>query len=220
MKITMTDVSFSYEPEQLFVSRKMGERGPAQSSGERETGRDKPVLSHVTLELTDEQPVLLLGESGGGKTTLLRLLAGFLKPQSGRIEGINADTRIAVLFQEDRLFPHMTVYKNLKTVCPGLTRAEAAVCLAELNLKPSVLDDLPGKLSGGMRRRAALARALLFEAELVLLDEPFQGLDEETHQKALAFVKKRTEGRPLLVISHDPADGLALGAKVWTLQDL
>lgn len=193
MKITMTDVSFSYEAE---------------------------LLSHVSLELTEEQPVVLLGESGGGKTTLLRLLAGFLTPQSGRIEGINDDTRIAVLFQEDRLFSHMTVYKNLKLVCPHLTRAEAAACLEELNLEPEVLDDLPGKLSGGMRRRVALARALLFEAELVLLDEPFQGLDTETHRKALAAVKKRTEGRPLLVISHDPADGPALGAKMWTILEL
>lgn len=234
MKITMTNVSFSYESGNASVSResdrrkqvpfprnqKFRDEKPVQSSVNEETGRGKPVLSHVNLELTDEQPVLLLGESGGGKTTLLRLLAGFLKPQSGQIEGISADTRIAVLFQEDRLFPHMTVYKNLKLVCPELTRPEAAACLVELQLETTVLDDLPGKLSGGMRRRVALARALLFEAELVLLDEPFQGLDEETHQKALAFVKQRTEGRPLLVISHDPADGPALGAKVLTLQDL
>lgn len=193
MTVTMTDVSFAYEA---------------------------PVLSHVNLELNERQPVVLLGESGGGKTTLLRLLAGFLKPQSGRIDGISADTRIAVLFQEDRLFPHMTVYKNLKLVCPGLTRAEAAGCLAELNLDENVLDDLPGKLSGGMRRRAALARALLFPAELVLLDEPFQGLDEDTHKKAIDAVKKRTKGRPLLLISHDPEDGPALGAKVIRLSDL
>lgn len=92
--------------------------------------------------------------------------------------------------------------------------------MEELNLEQAVLDDLPEKLSGGMRRRVALARALLFEAELVLLDEPFQGLDEDTHQRALAAVKKRTKGRPLLVISHDPADGPALGAKVRTLQEL
>ena len=197
MKIKMIDVSFSYEP-----------------------GEEKPVLSHVSLELESGQPAVLLGESGGGKTTLLRLLAGFLRPQSGRIEGIGADTRIAVMFQEDRLFPHTTVYKNLKLVCPALTRKEAAACLAELNLGREVLDDLPGKLSGGMRRRVALARALLFDAELVLLDEPFQGLDEDTHIKALAAVKERTKGRPLLLISHDPEDGPALGAKVWPLPEL
>lgn len=220
MKITMTDVSFLYESEEYSVNRKSNAGKPEQPSASREPGREKPVLSHVSLELTEEQPVVLLGESGGGKTTLLRLLGGFLTPQSGRIEGINGDTRIAILFQEDRLFPHMTVYKNLKLVCPHLTRAEAAACLAELNLEQTVLDDLPEKLSGGMRRRVALARALLFEAELLLLDEPFQGLDEDTHQRALAAVKKRTKGRPLLVISHDPADGPALGAKVWTLQEL
>ncbi len=220
MKITMTDVSFLYESEEYSVNRKSNAGKPEQPSAGREPGREKPVLSHVSLELTEEQPVVLLGESGGGKTTLLRLLGGFLTPQSGRIDGINDDTRIAVLFQEDRLFPHMTAYKNLKLVRPSLTRAEAAACLEELNLEQEVLDDLPEKLSGGMRRRVALARALLFEAELVLLDEPFQGLDEDTHQRALAAVKKRTKGRPLLVISHDPADGPALGAKVWTLPEL
>lgn len=181
---------------------------------------DQPVLQGVSLEFTDEQPVVLLGGSGMGKTTLMRLLAGLMKPEKGEIKGITEDTRIAVMFQEDRLFPHLTVYKNLKLIHPDVSFEEAAELLSQLNLDRSVLDQLPRELSGGMRRRAALARALLFEADVVLMDEPFQGLDVDTRKMALAAVKKWTKGRPLLLISHEPEDGPALGAKMVWIEDL
>ncbi len=181
---------------------------------------DQPVLQGVSIELTDAQPVVLLGGSGMGKTTLLRILAGLMKPADGEVIGIDKDTRIAVMYQEDRLFPHLTVYKNLKLIRPGVTREEAAGLLAELNLEETVLNQLPRELSGGMRRRVALARALLFEADLVLMDEPFQGLDVDTRRMALAAVKKWTKGRPTLLISHEPEDGPALGAKTLMIQEL
>mgnify|MGYP003312720435 CR=1 FL=1 len=181
---------------------------------------DQPVLQNVCIELTADWPVVLLGGSGMGKTTLLRILAGLMKADAGEIEGIDKNTRIAVMYQEDRLFPHLTVYKNLKLIRPGITREEAAGLLAELNLEAAVLDQLPLELSGGMRRRIALARALLFEADLVLMDEPFQGLDVDTRRMALAAVKKWTKGRPTLLISHEPEDGPALGAKTLTIGEL
>ena len=181
---------------------------------------DQPVLQNVCIELTADQPVVLLGGSGMGKTTLLRILAGLMKADAGEIEGIDKNTRIAVMYQEDRLFPHLTVYKNLKLIRPGVTREEAAGLLAELNLEAAVLDQLPRELSGGMRRRIALARALLFEADLVLMDEPFQGLDLDTRRMALTAVKKWTKGRPTLLISHEPEDGPALGAKTLTIGEL
>ena len=154
------------------------------------------------------------------KTTLLRILAGLMKADSGSIEGIDKHTRISIMYQEDRLFPHLTVYKNLKLIRPAVTQEEAAALLAELNLEPTVLDQLPRELSGGMRRRVALARALLFEADVVLMDEPFQGLDVDTRRMALVAVKKWTEGRPTLVISHEPEDAPALGAKTLTIAEL
>ena len=181
---------------------------------------DQLVLQNVCIELTADQPVVLLGGSGMGKTTLLRILAGLMKADVGEIEGIDKNTRIAVMYQEDRLFPHLTVYKNLKLIRPGVTREEAAGLLAELNLEAAVLDQLPRELSGGMRRRIALARALLFEADVVLMDEPFQGLDVDTRRMALAAVKKWTKGRPTLLISHEPEDGPALGAKSLTIGEL
>ena len=181
---------------------------------------DQSVLKNVCIELTAERPVVLLGGSGMGKTTLLRILAGLIKADSGSIEGISKHTRISVMYQEDRLFPHLTVYKNLKLIRPTVTQAEAAALLAELNLEPTVLDQLPRELSGGMRRRVALARALLFEADVVLMDEPFQGLDVDTRRMALAAVKKWTKNRPTLLISHEPEDGPALGAKMLTITEL
>ena len=117
------------------------------------------------------------------------------------------------MYQEDRLFPHLTVYKNLKLIRPGVTQEEAAGLLAELNLDAAVLDQLPRELSGGMRRRAALA-------DVVLMDEPFQGLDVDTRRMALATVKKWTKNRPTLLISHEPEDGPALGAKMLTITEL
>ena len=194
MKIEVKDLSFAYE---------------AQS-----------VLRGVSFTLTGDQPVVLLGGSGQGKTTLLRLLAGLLMPQGGQIDGIHASTRIAVMFQEDRLFPQMSVWKNLKLIRPDLTRQQAAGMLAELDLEEKVLEQLPRELSGGMRRRIALARALLFEAELVLMDEPFQGLDVHTRACALQAVRKWTEGRPLLLISHEADDAQALGARVMKLEEI
>jgi len=181
---------------------------------------EQTVLQKVSFTLTSEQPVVLLGSSGQGKTTLLRLLAGLLTPQGGQISGITASTRIAVMFQEDRLFPQLSVWKNLKLVRPDGTQQQAAALLTELDLGETVLGQLPRELSGGMRRRVALARALLFEADLVLMDEPFQGLDANTRADVLKAVRKWTEGRPLLLISHEPSDAEALGAKIMTLQEI
>ncbi len=178
------------------------------------------VLSGVDLTLDEDQPVLLLGASGRGKTTLLRVIAGFLQPQRGRVLGVGPETRMAVLFQEDRLFDPLTVYKNLKLVRPDLSRERAGEWLKEVGLGPQVLDEHPRALSGGMRRRIALIRALMFEAQLVLLDEPYQGLDEDTRALALAATRRHRGRRPMLVISHEAADGPALGARTVTMEEI
>lgn len=181
---------------------------------------DKKVLDNLNLQITADRPVVLLGESGIGKTTLLRLLLGFIKPEQGEITGLGETDRISVMYQEDRLFPQLTVYKNLKLVNRALTREKAAKLLSELKLEESVLDKLPSELSGGMRRRAALARALIFEAEAVFMDEPFQGLDAESRTAALSAAKKYTCGRPLLIITHEPEDAEFLGAEAVRIENI
>lgn len=181
---------------------------------------DEPVLNNLNLTLGTERPVLLLGKSGIGKTTLLRLLLGFLKPDSGKISGIAPETRISVMYQEDRLFPQMTVYNNLRLIKKDLSRKRAGELLEELGLTEKVLDKLPAELSGGMRRRAALARCLIFPSQIVLMDEPFQGLDAENRENCLKAVKKYTSGRPTLIISHEASDAEALGAEIVRMEEI
>lgn len=174
----------------------------------------REILHQVDLTLESEQPVVLLGPSGIGKTTLLRILAGLEQPQAGEVIGLQPNDRVAVLFQEDRLFPTMRVWDNLHLVCPQLTREQAAQLLEELGLEKGVLSQYPRQLSGGMRRRVALARALCFPAQAVLLDEPCQGLDAQVRQKVLYAISSHTQGRPLLVVSHESEDAAVLGARM------
>ncbi|MGI5976989.1 MAG: ATP-binding cassette domain-containing protein [Candidatus Limivicinus sp.] len=180
----------------------------------------RQIIKNLNLTLAPGNPVVLLGKSGRGKTTLMRLIAGFLRPDSGEISGISPETRLAVMFQEDRLFPQLTVYKNLKLIKKDLDRSRAAELLNELNLEEGVLDSLPSELSGGMKRRVALIRALIFDSQVLLLDEPFQGLDGETRKLALAAVRRYSPGRASLIITHEPEDAEALDAVSVKMEDI
>ena len=181
---------------------------------------EEQIIKNLNLTVERGKPVVLLGRSGIGKTTLLKLILNFIKPDSGEIFGVDEKTRISVMYQEDRLFPQLTVYKNLKLVKKDFSRKEAEKLMRELNLEEKVLDKLPAELSGGMRRRIALARCLIFPSELVLMDEPFQGLDSETRASCLNAVKKYTAGRPVLIISHEIQDAAVLEAEIVRMEEI
>ena len=134
---------------------------------------DAPLLCNLNLAIDAGERVLLSGPSGGGKTTLLHLLCGLLRPAAGQIA---APPRLGVVFQEDRLLPTLTALQNLALVNPGLGQGPCLSLLEELGIAPWA-HSLPGDLSGGQRRRVAIARALAFDCQALLLDEPFQGLD-------------------------------------------
>lgn len=169
---------------------------------------DKPVLKQLSLRLDFPKHYALLGPSGRGKTTLLRLIAGLETPTSGEIR-IDGNPRIAFCFQEDRLLPWFTVRKNIELALPHLPKKEACV-LADQWLSRVGLDGegnaYPSELSGGMKRRAALARALAFDAPVLLLDEPFRALDEETHARMLSLVRACAQDKLLLLVTHDERD--------------
>ena len=176
-----------------------------------------PVFSGLCLSLPDGSRTALLAPSGFGKTTLLRLLCGSLTPQGGSITGLPAEG-IAMVFQEDRLLPGCTVLENLRLVAPERPDTELIALLGELGLS-GWENARPGKLSGGMRRRAAIARALVFHSPLVIMDEPFKGLDEATRARVIDETRRLCRGKTVLMVTHEAAEAERMGAKIVGLLD-
>jgi NitT/TauT family transport system ATP-binding protein len=177
----------------------------------------KPVLRGVTLTVTPGI-TCLMGLSGSGKTTLLRILLGLEKPDTGKL--IDMPERFAVVFQEDRLVETLTVRANLRAALSKTwDEKKAEACLNKLGL-PGVLSETVSSLSGGMKRRVALARALLYDAPLLVLDEPFKGLDPETRALAIARVREQASMRPVLAVIHDEEECTLLNGRIVHLNDL
>lgn len=159
---------------------------------------DRTVLDHIMLTIPEEGLTFLSGPSGVGKTTLLRVLAGLTAPQEGKVE---CPTPAVMLFQEDRLFPGLSALGQVEAVLPRERREEARKWLELVELTDAA-HKVPEELSGGMARRAALARALAVEGKVWLLDEPFAGVDRERALRILDRLKKLN--RPMVLTGHDP----------------
>lgn len=163
----------------------------------------RPVLKQVSLELTAGQIYCLMGPSGSGKTTLLRILLGLEQADSGTI---SSPFRFSAVFQENRLCESFSVLDNVMLAArTGLTRSQAARELTRLLPEESLLRPA-STLSGGMKRRAAIARALFADADAVLMDEPFAGLDDATRQSVIAYIKEKTVGKLVVISTHQEED--------------
>ena len=161
---------------------------------------DKAVLDHFTLDLPRSGITGLTGPSGCGKSTLLRVLAGLLTPQSGSVTHCSPE-ETAFLFQDNRLLPWRTVSQHIADVLPRNRHHETSYWLHLVELDGEE-DTLPSALSGGMARRLALARCAALGGKLLLMDEPFTGIDE---QRALRILSRlRTLNIPILLVSHEP----------------
>ena len=173
----------------------------------------EPVLSDFSAELPVGEVTVFMGRSGCGKTTLLRLLMGLEKPDSGTVSGV--PKAMSAVFQEDRLFEAFHAVANLKGAL-GKDADEQAIRehLSQLELTGEALKKPVLELSGGMRRRVALARAVLAESGILFLDEPFDGLDGVTNKKAAEYVKRHREGRTVLLVTHDRAEAESLGGTI------
>jgi sulfonate transport system ATP-binding protein len=176
------------------------------------------VIDKLNLRIERGEFVALLGESGCGKTTLLRALAGLDQIQSGRIV---APRKPAVVFQEHRLLPWDSLWRNVSL---GLhvkdPRERAAAALAEVGLGDR-FDDWPRNLSGGQAQRVALARALVQQPELLLLDEPFAALDALTRIRMHELVRDLVAcHRPgVLLVTHDVDEAIALADRILVMRD-
>lgn len=174
----------------------------------------KTVFSNLTYTFCLTGITALMGESGCGKTTLLRLLCGLEVPKNGEIVGM--PQKYTFMFQENRLLPWATVLENVAAVCnvPTAERWLAAVGLSQ------EANSLPSALSGGMQRRVALARALAHQSDVLLLDEPFKGLDVELRSKMIQLLQEQAQLRPILFVTHDPCEAQECGAKVINFQQI
>ncbi len=174
------------------------------------------VLKGISFTAPAGAVTCVMAPSGTGKTTLLRILLGLEAADSGAVETAE-NCRWSAVFQEDRLLEHLDAEGNLRFVLgAAYDRAESEKLLAELGLG-DVGEKKVREYSGGMKRRLALARALLAEADALVLDEPFTGLDAESREKCLAAIRKRMGNRPVLLVTHDETDALGLEAQIIRL---
>ncbi len=185
----------------------------------RFAGKSLPVLDHIDLAVESGSFVSLVGPSGAGKTTLLRIVAGLDHGFAGRLAWAGgARPRIGMVFQEARLVPWLSLIDNLLLVAGQDARARAMALLDEVELAGSE-SALPTQLSGGMRRRAALARALLARPEVLLLDEPLTSLDRACAARIRARLQAHwsTDRPTVVLVTHDLAEAAELSTRIVAL---
>ena len=165
------------------------------------------VLDDVNLHLVSGNIYCLMGPSGSGKTTLFHILLGLVYADSGEINGLDKE-RISAVFQENRLCEAFTPVDNVTMVMPKSLenhKSKAREALKRL-LPDESLDRPVSTLSGGMKRRVTIIRALLVPFDMVIMDEPFTGLDEETKQQTISYIKEQSEGKLVLISTHQEED--------------
>ena len=201
-------------------------RGVSKSFGPQQ------VLADITLTIDSGEIVALLGASGGGKSTLLNLISGLLPADGGEIalQGIPASRfphwqRIAYLFQEDRLLPWRTVEQNVQfglenSDLPARERRQRVQEALTLVGLAAFAKHWPHQLSGGMRSRVALARSLVVQPQILLMDEPFSRLDPQTrsamHDELLRI--QRLNGMTVVLVTHDVEEAVILADRVVILK--
>ena len=169
------------------------------------------VLRGASLMLGQDERIAITGPSGCGKTSLLHVIAGLLHPDSGLVR--NRAARTGCVFQEPRLLPWLSAEENVSIVMPhGTQGQDALMLLKKLGLADSA-EKHPCELSGGMQQRAALARALAYAPDLLLLDEPFRALDAASKALAIDAVNERADCAVILV-THSPEEADALGCRI------
>lgn len=158
------------------------------------------VIDDLSFDIKNGERFGIFGKSGIGKTTLINLILGLEKQDSGKI--YKDFSKASVIFQEDRLIDEISAFDNLKIVNDNAR-------LIEETLRILNIEDLQtpiSKFSGGMKRRVAIARALIFDGDILIMDEPFAGIDEDNKNIAIDLIKEKFAGKTIILVSHDKDD--------------
>ena len=179
-----------------------------------EKNYDRPLFTNLTIKIQQSDRLLIDGPSGSGKTTLLRIILGLEKPDFGTITGVNHE-KCSAVFQEDRLIEHLNGPENILALLPiKNSMATARGALLSLGIPESELQKPVSEWSGGMRRRVSIARALSAGADLVVMDEPFAGLDADTARLCANYILQKLNGATLIVTSHEKTAASLLYDKI------
>ena len=173
---------------------------------------DKKVLTDVSAVFPAGRCICIMAESGKGKTTLLRLIMGLEAPDSGSIMGV--PERISVVFQEDRLCEEFSIAANIRMVLSkdtDMSNDDIRRLMSELAMDEDINTPV-SKLSGGMKRRVAIARAIAYDSEWLILDEPFKGLDEASRDKVIGTITQKRKS--VIMVSHNIAEAERMNATI------
>lgn len=176
------------------------------------------ILKDVNFHLYSSEIIAIVGKSGAGKTTLLNILVGLIEATSGKI--INYRSKIGYVFQEDRLMKWLTVFENIRLVNENISDEEIFRILELVNLK-EFYNYFPEELSGGMKQRVSIARALCYAGDIILLDEPFKSLDTKLRYELLDLMKrlKKENKVSFILVTHDIEEAIYVADRILILQE-
>lgn len=176
---------------------------------------EKTIFENLNIDIRKGEITILMGSSGIGKTTILRMLMGFEKPDCGRITGLDK-VKLSAVFQEDRLCEDLSVKSNLNLVLNRNNNIDIKSHLKEVGLEAE-LDTKIKNLSGGMKRRIAIVRAVIYGGDVFIMDEPFKGLDFDTKQKCMDYIISHLAKKTLIISTHDNQEKEYLKGSVLNL---
>jgi NitT/TauT family transport system ATP-binding protein len=168
------------------------------------------VLENLSMTIKSGKTTCIMAPSGEGKTTLLRILMGLENADRGHITGMDG-VRQSAVFQEDRLCESLSPIENIRLVTPMVTREQVSEALCSFGLSGCENKRI-SELSGGMKRRVAILRALMAQYDLLILDEPFKGLDLDTKTLVISEILRRTSDKTIILVTHDETEAKLIKA--------